>query len=335
MSHESVIMAIRIMAVRYGFRYVSLVMLLILPAGCKQLDDWRQSVQQRRGSRGGEPIPQVSAEQLVHYLNQQASRLRTLSYAEARMTAREGEGLKGAVSYTLRGRLAAAQPRYFHLSAQGGLAGGKVDLGSNDERFWIYIDAPGNKPLYVYATHADFAAGKVQLPGNLPFEPDWVLQALGMTTFPPTAPYEAVRIDERHRTYTLSWAATTPSGQSIRKEIVFAVDTAVGSRPQVLRHLIRNPQGKTICSAEIKSAHTFPTGSVDPQSGHPHIVQCPNHVVLRWEEQKVEIDLRLEDARINQPWTAEQMRAEFTPRISGAVPINLAEARFPGEPGRP
>ncbi|MBA2225906.1 MAG: hypothetical protein WHU94_08060 [Thermogemmata sp.] len=328
-------MAIRIMAVRYGFRYVSLVMLLILPAGCKQLDDWRQSVQQRRGSRGGEPIPQVSAEQLVHYLNQQASRLRTLSYAEARMTAREGEGLKGAVSYTLRGRLAAAQPRYFHLSAQGGLAGGKVDLGSNDERFWIYIDAPGNKPLYVYATHADFAAGKVQLPGNLPFEPDWVLQALGMTTFLPTAPYEAVRIDERHRTYTLSWAATTPSGQSIRKEIVFAVDTAVGSRPQVLRHLIRNPQGKTICSAEIKSAHTFPTGSVDPQSGHPHIVQCPNHVVLRWEEQKVEIDLRLEDARINQPWTAEQMRAEFTPRISGAVPINLAEARFPGEPGRP
>jgi len=323
------------MATRYGFGYVSLATLLLLVAGCKQLDDWRQTVQQRRGSRGGEPIPQVSAEQLVHYLNQQASRLRTLSYAEARMTAREGEGLKGAVSYTLRGRLAAAQPRYFHLSAQGGLAGGKVDLGSNDERFWIYIDAPGNKPLYVFATHADFATGKVQLPGNLPFEPDWVLQALGMTTFPPTAPYEAVRIDERHRTYTLSWATTTPSGQPIRKEIVFAVDTAVGSRPQVLRHVIRNPQGKTICSAEIKSAHTFPTGSVDPQSGHPYIVQCPNHVVLRWEEQKVEIDLRLEDARINQPWTAEQMRAEFTPRISGAVPINLAEARFPGDPGRP
>ena len=317
------------MNIRHIVGCVSLVVLFLLAQGCQQLDDWRQSVQQRRGGRGGDPIPQVSAEQLVHYLNQQASRLRTLSYAEVRMTAREGDGLKGAISYTLRGRLAAAQPRYFHLTAQGGLAGGKVDLGSNDERFWIYLDAPGNKPLYVFATHADFAAGKVQLPGNIPFEPDWVLQALGLANYPTTAPYEAVRVDERARTYTLTWTTTTPSGQSVRKEIVFAVDTAVGSRPQVLRHTIRTPNGKIICFAEIKSAHTFPTGSVDPQSGHPHIVQCPHHVLLRWEEQKVEIDLRLEEARINQPWTAEQIRAEFTPRITTAVPINLAEARFP------
>jgi len=308
---------------------VSLVVLLLLAQGCKQLDDWRHAVQQRRGNRGGDPIPQVSAEQLVHYLNQQASRLRTLSYAEVRMTAREGDGLKGAISYTLRGRLAAAQPRYFHLTAQGGLAGGKVDLGSNDERFWIYLDAPGNKPLYVFATHADFAAGKVQLPGNLPFEPDWVLQALGLANYPTTAPYEAVQVDERARTYTLTWTTTTPSGQSVRKDVVFAVDTAGGSRPQVLRHTIRNPNGKMICYAEIKSAYTFPTGSVDPHTGHPHIVQCPHHVLLRWEEQKVEIDLRLEEARINQPWTAEQIRTEFTPRITTAVPINLAEARFP------
>jgi hypothetical protein len=299
--------------------------------GCRQLDDWRQQVQQRRGSRPGGPIPQVSATQLVQYLNQQAGRLRTLSYTEARLTAREGEGLKGAISYTLRGRLAAAAPRYFHLSAQGGLAGGKVDLGSNEERFWIYVDAPGSQPLYAFATHADFAAGKVQLPGQLPFEPDWVLQALGLATFPLELAYDPVHIDERARTYTLSWATSTPNGLPIRKEIVFAVDTATGSRPQVLRHRIRDSRGRLICSADIHSVHTFPTGTSDPNSGLPHIVQVPHQVVLRWEQQKVEVDLRLDDARVNQPWTAEQLRAEFTPRISGAVPINLAEARFPSQ----
>ncbi|MCS7023016.1 MAG: hypothetical protein NZU63_14450 [Gemmataceae bacterium] len=318
-----------------GFRaslvlYIGLLLLAgMMTAGCRQLDDWRQQLQQRRGGRSGEAIPQVTAQQLVNYLNQQASRLRTLSYGEVRLTAREGDGLKGAVSYTLRGRLAAAQPRYFHLHAQGGLAGGKVDLGSNDERFWIYVDAPGSKPLYVYATHTDFAAGKAQLPGSLPFEPEWVLQALGMCTYPADGRYEAVQIDERARTYNLSWPTTTPTGLAIRKEVVFAVDTATGNRPQVLRHTVRDPRGLLICSAEIKSAYTFPAGSTDPQTGHPHIVQCPNQVTLRWEQQKVEIDLRLDDARVNQPWTAEQLRAEFTPRITGAVPINLAEARLP------
>lgn len=316
-------------SVRWLCPLTLLAMACVAVSGCRQLDDWRHNLQQRRGSRGSGPIPQVTPEQLVHYLNQQAGRLRTLSYAEVRMTAREGEGLKGAISYTLRGRLAAAQPRYFHLSAQGGLAGGKVDLGSNEERFWIYVDAPGSQPLYAFAIHADFAAGKVQLPGQLPFDPDWILQALGLSTFPTDQTYDPVQIDERARTYTLSWPATTPNGQPIRREVVFAVDTATGSRPQVLRHRIRDARGRTICSADIHSAHTFPTGTADPTSGLPHIVQCPQHVLLRWEQQKLEIDLRLDDARINQPWTPEQLRAEFTPRISGAVPINLAEARFP------
>ncbi len=300
--------------------------------GCKQWDEWRQGVQQRWPGRSPEPIPTVTPEQLVQYLNQQASRLQTIAYKEVRLTAREGEGLKGAISYTLRGQLAAMQPRYFHLSAQGGLASGKIDLGSNDEQFWIYVDAPGNKPLYVYASHTDFANGKAVLPGQLPFEPDWVMQTLGMARFPWPGPYDPVKVDEKARTYTLSWPTTTPSGVPIRKEIVFNVDTATGTRPQVRRHVVRDARGKVIGLADIKSVQTLPAGGADPATGHPYIVQCPTHMVLRWEEQKFELELRLEEVRINQAFTPEQVRGEFTPRISGAVPINLAEARVPAPP---
>lgn len=271
-------------------------------------------------------IPKVAAEDLVAYLNNQAARLQNITYGDVTVSAREG-----LVRYpNLRGNLSAAQPRYFRMVAKGGLVDAKIDLGSNPEQFWAYIAAPTAPPLYVYASHADFEAGKVRLPGNLPFEPDWVMQALGMTTFPPHLPY-SVRTDERERTYILSWPATTPAGIPVRKEIVFLVDDADAARnqAQVRRHLIRDAKGKTLCSAEIRAARTIPVGGSDPASGRPFVVQYPLDVELRWDEPRFEMTLRLDSARVNQQFTPEDTRRLFAlPAIGGATPIDLASARL-------
>jgi hypothetical protein len=231
---------------------------------------------------------------------------------------------------TLRGRLSAGQPRNFRMVATGGLVDAKVDFGSNPEQFWVYVAAPTMQPTYVFASHTDFETGKAKLPGGVPFEPDWVMQALGMTTFPTNQAY-TVRTEERERNYVLAWQTTTPAGTPIRKEIVFAVDDADAGRgqPQVKKHLIRDAKGKILCSAEVKSARTVTVGGTDPQTGRPFVVQYPTEVDLKWEEQKFEMTLKLEDAKVNPQVTPEDNRRLYSlPNIPGANPVDLAHARF-------
>jgi hypothetical protein len=280
-------------------------------------------------------ISKVSADQLVGYLNAQSGRLQTISYGEASVTAKQGDDfkdrLKSMTFPVLRGSVAASQPRNFRMVVGGGAISTTVDMGSNSEVFWMSARIPTQEPMFVFASHNDFETGKAKLPPGVTFEPDWVMQAMGMTTFAPNAEY-TVRTDEKDRSYVLSWPAKTPSGMQIRKEVVFAVDDADASRnePQVRKHLIRDAKGKVLCSAEIRAAKTVEAGGTDPTSKRHYVLQYPTHIVLRWEEpQKFEMTLKLEKATVNQPMQPEDARRLFTlPTNQGVSPLNLAEARF-------
>ena len=165
----------------------------LLPlAGCRWIDE---HIKPPNPYKGSGPLPPVQPNQLVTYLNERAARLQSLNYGDVRVVASDHNIPLPA----LRGSLAASQPRNFRMTGQGGAIGAKVDLGSNPEQFWVYFDAPTVKPTFVFASHSDFEAGKARLPGGIPFEPDWVMQALGMTTLPPTNQY-SVKTDEKTRT---------------------------------------------------------------------------------------------------------------------------------------
>src|SRR5262249_54075090 len=115
--------------------------------------------------------------------------------------------------------------------------------------------------------------------------------------------------------------------------IIFDADDAADPRPQVKKHVIRDAKtGKVLCSAEIKAAKTFQAGAADPQSARVPIVKYPTSVVLRWEEQKFELDLNLDGGKVNQPFTDEQAHWLFNrPDIRGATPIDLARYQFPAK----
>jgi hypothetical protein len=301
--------------------------------GCQSLRE-AFGIKQNPAPAGTGAVQKVTAEQLVGYLNIQAGRLQNVSYGEVTVSAKEGDGIRGALKEmaypNLRGNLSASQPRNFRMVAKGGLVDVKVDLGSNPDQFWVYFTAPQMPATYVFASHSDFEAGKAKVPGNMPVDPDWIMQALGMTTFQPGPQYVATA-DERARTYTLSWDTTTPNRVPIRKEIIFNADDADAGRgqPQVKRHVVRDAKGKVLAYAEVKAAKTVPAGGSDPQSGRPYVVQYPTELLLRWEEQKFEMTLKLDAGRINAQMTPQDTRRLFDlPNIPGANPVNLAEARF-------
>jgi len=267
----------------------------LLPlAGCAWLREGMGISKEPAKNTGA--IPKVTADQLVGYLNAHADRLQSLSYGSVTVSARDG-----ILEYNASGHLSAAQPRNFRMVvSRGGLLDAKVDLGSNEQQFWAYFAVPTVPQTYVFASHTDFEQGKAKLPGNMPFEPDSVLQAFCMKHYPLDAPYEevpvpagsvpgrpnatkAVPVNEKDRTYTLRWQTTTPNNIKVYKEVVFGADDADAARnqPQVKRYVLRDVKGKVIASAEVKSAHTVPVGGTDPVTKRPYVVQYPTEVELK------------------------------------------------------
>lgn len=269
-------------------------------------------------------LPNYPPDRLVGYLNERAQRFQSVSYADVRLRCSQ----RGMPLPQLEGDLACAQPRNFRMVGQGRAVAAKVDLGSNPDQFWMYLQIPTEKPVYVFASHADFEAGRARLPGDMPFEPDWVMQALGMTVLSPATKY-SVKNNDKDWTYTLSWITRTPAGLEVRKEVVFDGEGAVSPRPQVKRHAIRDAKSdKLICSAEIKSVQSLPITN-DPTLARPIAIQYPTRVVLRWEEQKFDMDMSLEGARVNQPVAPEVAQRLFTkPTIANVSPIDLAQYTF-------
>lgn len=299
---------------------------LLCPAvGCNWMREWREQAQ---GPRPGGRLREEPAERFVQFVNLRAGQLQSVEYGDVRMRV-SGKGIPLAVN--LEGNLVAAQPRCFRLRAMGKVAG-TIDLGSNPEQFWVYTGGAG-EPMFVYASHTDFETGRAKLPGGLPFEPDWVMQALGLARLPDGAAYE-VKIDDRERTYTLGWSGKAPNGVAVRKEIVFEGDPATGSRPQIKRHVLRDDAKRTvIATAEVRSAETFRAGP-DAQ-GRQLVGQYPTRLVLKWEEPRFEMDMNLDRGVVNGGLTDDRRAKMFTrPTDLGTPAHDLAVTRFDVPTGR-
>lgn len=288
--------------------------------GCKWLEDIRKPTE----GKGTGPLPAVQADQLVTYLNDRSQRLQSLYFDDVTVSASE----RGLPLPALSGSLVAARPRNFRMVGTAKV-GAKLDLGSNPDQFWMYIDAPTQKPQFVAASHSDFEAGRARIPGGIPFEPDWVMQALGMSTFGPENQYTP-HVDQAARTYTLRWPAKLPNGTAVVREVVFDGDPATGTKPQVKKHVVRDTRGKVIATAEVKQARTVPLQETDPHTGLQASVQHPTLVVLRWEEQKFEMELKLKNGKVNEQLAAENAREFFTlPTRKYGNPIDLAGGALP------
>src|SRR4029079_6151954 len=143
-------------------------------------------------------------------LNQQSAAIQSVEFDSVKASTASGPLLQQAVS--VEGELYWAKPRMFRMRAGLKLSPEEIDVGSNAQYFWMYVKR-AQDPNFVFCSHDDYAAGKVNLP--IPFDPEWVLQALGMTTYDPSAKY-TVELRQREREYALVSEGKTPQGVPVR-----------------------------------------------------------------------------------------------------------------------
>ena len=164
----------------FGFRasLLTLALLATASSGCTWLRSFRVFQPQVAN-----PPPVVfqgnpTRDQVIAAVNANTARVQTLK-SEGTMT------LAGLPA--LHAEIAVERPQKFRFRAGTQLFGPKVDLGSNEELFWFWVQL-SPQPGVFYARHDQFAVSSARQ--MIPLEPRELIQALGLVELDPVGQVE-------------------------------------------------------------------------------------------------------------------------------------------------
>jgi hypothetical protein len=276
-------------------------------AGCEN-SKWSLLRNQKESARLPSDAP--TAANLVGYLNQNAQRLQTLECRELDLDIKQK-----MQSWGLRGKMVCQQvparpdagpvhPANFRMIAES-LGNRVVDLGSNEQEFWYWI-SKSDPPYLFHCSYQDMAKGGVRMP--FPFQPEWVMEALGMA---PSGPVDQFTVVPGQRgTLELVQQTVNSQGQPVKKVTVFNRQSA---KVQVPAHMLRDARGREICAAYIQDVQVIQGATV------------PRKVVLRWPSEGLELTMRLEEVTINRALDPEQATGLFSrPAMANVQTYDLA-----------
>lgn len=208
------------------------------------------------------PLERPTVASLVDALKHNSSQLKSLECDEVRLEYRQG-----LQSYGADAKLACQKPRNFRLGVFAA-ASQQVDMGSNDQEFWYWIQK--NDPPYVYrCSYQDFERG-VELP--FPFQPEWIMEGLGMGEY---GAYERYELRETKNSWELVEKSRNSRGQTVAKVTEFSKQ----NRPQVRGFKLLDPKNREVYTVRIDDTYTI--GGV----------VVPKRVSFAWPEQKLSINM--------------------------------------------
>jgi hypothetical protein len=249
----------------------------------------------------GPPAPAVitsgaTVPQIITAVNQNTARIQTYTANNATLTV---PGMPGPM---LQGNIAIERPQRFRLRAGTVLSGPELDLGSNEQIFWFWVKRNVPPALY-YTRHDQYASSAARQ--VLPVEPSWLMDALGLITLDPNAPYEGpfARSDG---SLELRSQVATPSG-TLSRVVVIEPNTA-----QVLEQHLYQPNG-TLVASSVAQRHRYDAINQ---------VSLPERVSINVPGAQLALTLEMGQIVVNQPVGDAQMFA--LPVIEGFPAVDLS-----------
>ncbi len=237
--------------------------------------------------------PSATLTQVIDIVNDNSARVQSLTSTRATIAT---PGFPA-----LNANIALERPR--SLRIMGEKFGPQLDVGSNNELLWIWI-AQSQPPALFYCRHEQYATSAARQ--ILPVEPEWLLDAFGLTSFDRTAPLEGPapvgngRVEIRAR-------RGTPGQES-------TYITVVDDRGMILEQHVYDPRGILLASATLsKHAADLATGA-----------KLPRHIHIQWPPAKLELTVEMTDVLVNQP-PANSHELFTKPSYSGYNEIDLAQ----------
>jgi len=183
-----------------------------------------------------------------------------------------------------------------------GVAG--VDIGSNDEEFWMAIRGGLTKEMY-YAKHIEFES-QTDRP-ILPVSPVWLIQAMGVCEIDLTRlPQPVTRADGM---VELTTVEPSPIGNFTR---TLVVDPKYGFSREVF---LRDPSGRLVANAK-QSKHEYYSSA---QTSLPHLVKVQ---LMPSGNEVLELDISIASYVVNS-LAADNMTQFVLPNTNGYRVENL------------
>lgn len=257
----------------------------------------------------GPPAPVVffktpTLEEIVQYRNMNAAQVRQLQASGATLSVR------GAPS--LRADLALETPKRFRLRAGTAFTGSEMDMGSNDDLFWIWVKR-NQPPAIYYARHDQFQNSPAK--EFLPVEPHWLSEALGLVSFDPSHQHQGPFPAGPGRLEIRS-VVPSPAGALVKATVIHE------QYGYVLEQRVYDAKQKLLAAA-FASQHRF-----DPQSG----VALPYSVDVQIPPAQLAFTLEVNEYSINRLYD-DPAQLWAMPQIEGAPAVDLADPRMP-RPGQ-
>jgi hypothetical protein len=241
-----------------------------------------------------------TADQLVAHLNRNAAQIHALVCSNVDLDCKQG-----LQQWHIPSKLACQKPRNFRLMATV-VGHSEADIGSNDYEFWYWIKR--GDPYLIHCSYQDLEKG-VRIP--FPFQPEWVMEALGMAQYDPRESYEVLQKD---RTYQLVQNTRNAQGQRVRKVIVFNMQNG-----QVTDHILTDLNGRReICRAHIDE-------HIEVRQG----VVLPRRIVFTYPAESLSLKMtlwhRADEVTVDPQFDAERINALFRrPVLQGVPSYDLA-----------
>jgi RNA polymerase sigma factor (sigma-70 family) len=232
------------------------------------------------------PSGKPSAALLVAYLNDNARRVQTLTgrlFIDLRID-RQAIGLDGRMAWRKPGE----------LRVKCRVAGNEaVDLGSNEAECWLLCSK--SDPASIFRAPRKDLAAKGKAP--LPFDPDWIAEALGIAEYDPDKPREVVVLPDA---VELVEKATSPQGKALRKVVVF---NPTPDKVQVKGYRIEDDDGNVLGRVTVQETQ------LDKASG----AVVARKLRLEWVESKADIRLEFVEIKVNEKIDAKRAAMLFAP----------------------
>jgi hypothetical protein len=265
----------------------------------------------------GPAAPQVlpenaTREQIISAVNQNSARVQSLTVTSAAITIPDTFGLP-----ILSGNIAAQRPGRFRLTA-GTSFGQEIDLGSNDDVFWLWVKR--NEPPAVYFCRHDKCATSA-IRQVMPIEPAWLLAALGMTEIDPAQVIDGP-LPSARGAGTVELRTWLPSSSG-RLQRILVIDAR---RAWVLEQHVYDEAGRTLIASAVAESHRY----------YPvEQVSLPERISIRLPTAGVNMRINLGAMQINQ-LAAGGSQLWTMPTFQGYPQYDLGGAA-PGMPipGRP
>ena len=240
--------------------------------------------------------PQPTLDQIVGVIHDNTQRVRNYMAPQAVIS------VPGVPR--LSAQVACEPPRRFRLRAQTAVSGNELDLGSNDDLFWLWIRRH-EPPVMLFCRHDQYAQSSARR--LLPIRADWMPELLGLVSFDPADSHEGPfpladgRLEIRSR-------MASPDGELLKSTLVD------GTTGLVLEQHLFTPTGERLASVRTTQHR------VDPTSG----ATLPRKVDVSWPASDVNFTLDLKAVTTNMP-ASDPGQLWQMPAYEGYEPIDLAD----------